>query len=66
MYGLPSYLHSSRAYSGWLIEAKKDQEQIQKENNKSLFPFPAYTGQDSTVVNLVNDWTLEQPLVNPF
>ncbi|MEK6950190.1 MAG: hypothetical protein AABX13_00500 [Nanoarchaeota archaeon] len=66
LYRLPHYLYSQQAFSGWLSERENDLAHLARENYKLWFPFPTYLGQDSTVLNVVNDLTLEHPLVNSY
>lgn len=54
----PEILRSSKAHSGWMYEDVKDPGHKQ-------FTFETYEGQESTVLNIVNE-QLPHPLVNSY
>ncbi len=58
---LPKVLQSPHAFLTWLspAEAPKDVQLIS-------FPYPTYRGQESTVLNVINDKNIPHPTVNPY
>jgi hypothetical protein len=53
-----SLLNSPKAYSSWLQETSRWEHDLE-------FPFPLYSGQESTVINAFNE-ELPHPLLNPY
>ncbi len=64
----PKVLTSPRALIDWLREKEQAEKAVKmEEKTETIFDFfPAYEGQDSTVLNLLNDKELSHPVVNPY
>ena len=56
---LPKIWFSKKSLIHWLLEDVKDMKKVS-------FPFAVYQGQDSRIVNVINDSQLAPSAVNPF
>lgn len=66
----PKVLTSPHALIGWLQEKEQAEKAVKMEGKtekETIFGFfPIYEGQDSTVLNLLNDKELSHPVVNSY